>query len=96
MSRMKFTQEQLDIIIELLPKYDMDVNYIDKDIIILETRAHHVPVSEQARMTNMSRANVFRRIKIIQECYDKLRLDHPEYDLPLRKDSEEERWMNSH
>lgn len=98
MARMKLTQEQLDIVLELLPKYDMDINYISRDLQILETRVHCVPVSEQARLTDMSRANVFRRIKVIQECYDKIQADHPEYNLPLRPDkpSKEEKYMNTH
>lgn len=97
MGRMKFTQEQLNIVLRLLPEYELDKQYIEHDLIILNSRVHGEEISVQMRLVNSGRTYVCDRIKEMKGYYDRMRLDHPEYNLPPRPETcKEEEYMNTH
>ena len=96
MGRMKFTQEQLDIVMELLPRYELNKAKLAVDLIILPSRVHGEPISVQMDLVHCERATVCRRIAEMKEHYINMRRDHPEYNLPPPKHSKEEDYMDTH
>lgn len=96
MGKTKLTKAQLEAVIYYLPEYELDEDKLESDIIILRTRVQGVPISAQADLLKYSRATVCRRISDLQGYYDAIRQDHPELDLPVRKGSKEEDYMDAH
>lgn len=96
MGRMKFTQEQLDIVMSLLPRYELDLAKLADDLIILPSRVHGEPISVQMELVHRERATVCRRIAEMKEYYERMRVDYPEYNLPRSKHSKEEDYMDTH
>lgn len=66
----------------------------DTERFIMKTRIESRPISWQANQLNMSEANVHKIISKLKKKYDAVQLDHPE-DLPPRRKSEKETWMDS-
>lgn len=60
---------------------------------ILETRVRGIPISQQAIMFNMSESSVNRIIKTLKLKYDCVQHYHP--DLPVRRKSREEIYMDN-
>lgn len=63
---------------------------------VLETRLKGWKRTKQAQEFGMSMATLDRRIKMLRIMYDRVRRKHPELNLPKRKMSKQEKWMDTH
>lgn len=63
---------------------------------VLETRLKGWKRTKQAQEFGMSMATLDRRIKRLRVLYDRVRRKHPELNLPKRRMSKQEKWMDTH
>lgn len=70
-------------------------NLTDFEVQILETRIRNMTITEQSLKFNCSKSLIDKTIKKLKIKYDEVQKHHPE-DMPMRRSSAKELYMDTH
>jgi len=75
-------------------RYSADV--LEEMKIVMRTRFAGWSRTKQCHELHLSMSTLDRRIAALKELYDDIRLKHPDANLPIRRTSNQEVWMDTH